>query len=158
VNLAHRGGAVAFAASTPLCPAEIYVANLGGGAPRRLTTTNAAIDAVRLSTPEVVRWRAADGLEIEGILTPPLARVPDQRAPLVVLVHGGPESCHRNGWNTTPSYPAQLLAARGYAVLMPNYRGSIGRDESFERADHGDLMAPSSATFWRESMRSRHAA
>jgi dipeptidyl aminopeptidase/acylaminoacyl peptidase len=44
-----------------------------------------------------------------------------------------------DGWQTRPTYPAQLFATRGYAVFMPNYRGSAGRGTAFATADHKDL-------------------
>ena len=141
-DLTSRGRQVALAASTPACPNEVHTTTLGGGAARwrRLTTTNPEIESVQLGHQEVLRWRAADGLEIEGILVQPLGFAADRTHPLVVLVHGGPEACYRNGWVTSYGAASQVLAARGFVVLLPNYRGSIGRDEAFERGDHGDLM------------------
>lgn len=142
VAVSRTGGFVALAGSTPACPAEVHAGRLEGGKTRlrRLTTTNPEIEGIQLGSQEVVRWRAADGLEIEGILVKPLGFLPGQRYPLVVVVHGGPEGCYTNGWITSYGNWTQLLASTGYLVLLPNYRGSIGRDESFERGDHGDLM------------------
>jgi dipeptidyl aminopeptidase/acylaminoacyl peptidase len=140
--LSPAGKHVALIGNTPTCPNEVYAAPLGGGATRlrRLTTTNPEIESVQLGAQETVRWKASDGLEIEGVLVKPLGFVAGRRYPLVVQVHGGPESCVRNGWVTSWGNLGQLLARDGYAVLYPNYRGSIGRSETFERADHGDLM------------------
>ncbi|MCA9687053.1 MAG: S9 family peptidase, partial [Myxococcales bacterium] len=61
------------------------------------------------------------------------------RYPLAVLPHGGPEGISFDGWNTRPTYPAQLFATRGYVVFMPNYRGSAGRGSAFAMSDHLDL-------------------
>lgn len=140
-SLASATGQVAFAASTPVCPAEVFTGRLSGGKleARRITTTNPDIEGVQLGAQEVSRWRAADGLEIEGILVKPLGFVAGRRYPLVVLPHGGPESCVRNGWTTGTNTWSQLLARDGVVVLLPNYRGSTGRGDDYERADHGDL-------------------
>lgn len=54
--------------------------------------------------------------------------------------HGGPELAYLDAWWLTwPQSPAQVFAAHGYAVLNPNYRGSIGRGVAFSRANHRDL-------------------
>jgi dipeptidyl aminopeptidase/acylaminoacyl peptidase len=54
------------------------------------------------------------------------------------MVHGGPESHRRNGWLTRYSAPAQIAAARGYAVFFPNYRGSTGRGVAFSKLGQAD--------------------
>ena len=86
---------------------------------------------MRLASQEVTRWKARDGLELEGVLVRPLDGT--AKAPLLLMVHGGPESQDRNGWITSYSRPAQLAAAEGYAVLFPNYRGSTGRGVEFAK-------------------------
>ena len=58
--------------------------------------------------------------------------------PLVLDVHGGPESHVRNGWMTGYSTPGQILAAKGIAVFAPNYRGSTGRGVAFSKLGQGD--------------------
>lgn len=138
--VSRAGRIAAFAASSPWHPTEVFVTRLDKrAAPRRLTTTNPEVESAQLGTQEVVRWPAADGLEIEGVLVRPLGFADGLRYPLVVVVHGGPESCFRNGWITGYNTWAQLLARNGFMVLLPNYRASIGRGNAYERADHGDL-------------------
>jgi len=73
------------------------------------------------------------------VLVRPLDESPDTRYPLAILPHGGPEGISFDGWTTRALYPAQVLAARGYVVLMPNYRGSGGRGVAFSKGDHRDL-------------------
>lgn len=123
-------------ADTPVHPGEVFVDRMGRGQPQRLTVTNPALETVRFAAQEVVRWQGPGGLEIEGVLIEPLDRRQDQRYPLVVLPHGGPEGSRQSGWL---GYPGQLLAARGYVVLYPNYRGSGGRGVAFSKGDHEDL-------------------
>ena len=112
-------------------PGEVFATEIGSAAPRRLTDSNPWLDEVRLGRQELIRFTARDGLELEGILIHPLDRQPNSRVPLVLVVHGGPESHYRNGWMTRYSRPAQVFAARGFAVFYPNYRGSTGRGVAF---------------------------
>lgn len=79
-----------------------------------------------LATSQPVEITARDGVVLHGYLTVPLQR--DGDAPLVVLVHGGPFGV-RDGWSYDEE--VQLLAARGYAVLRVNFRGSAGRGRAF---------------------------
>jgi dienelactone hydrolase len=81
---------------------------------------------------KIVRYKAADGLDIAGILTLPPKRAP-KGLPVVVLPHGGPASRDYLTFN----WWAQAFAARGYAVLQPNFRGSTGYGRAFEEAGHG---------------------
>jgi len=112
--------------------------------PRRITESNPWLDGVRLARQEALRHQARDGLELEGVLIYPLDYLKGIRHPLVMIVHGGPESHDRNGWMTRYSNPAQVLAARGFAVFFPNYRGSTGRGVEFSMAGQAD---PAGAEF-----------
>jgi dipeptidyl aminopeptidase/acylaminoacyl peptidase len=132
------GTTVAAVVSGPTHPAEIYT--LDGGSWKRRTTTNLWLDEVKLSRQEVYSIEARDGLEIEGILLYPLQFERGKRYPLVIVVHGGPESHYNNTWVSTYSGWGQLLSRRGYFVWYPNYRSSTGRGVAFSKADHGDLM------------------
>ncbi len=88
----------------------------------------------RFSLPEqrAVVWRGRGGVDIEGLLVLPLDHDPDQRYPLVTTVHGGPRSSSQFGsWNMS-RYVA-VLAAGGYAVLLPNHRGGTGYGDAFMR-------------------------
>jgi dipeptidyl aminopeptidase/acylaminoacyl peptidase len=126
-------------------PAELYLWTKGGllsrgvGNMERLTFSNPGLDGIELAPQEVVSWTSSDGLEIEGILIKPLDYEEGTRYPLVVQVHGGPEGVRLDGWNTYYTNWSQCLAAKGYVVLMPNFRGSIGRGVAFCKSDHGDL-------------------
>jgi len=82
-----------------------------------------------------IRWMAEDGVEIEGLLMTPHGA--DGQLPMIVCVHGGPT------WNWgayfSDSEPnAVLLASAGYACLLPNPRGSIGRGHAFAQGVIGD--------------------
>jgi len=130
---------LAFAAHSPSHPAELFVAEPGTRGARKISDHNPRLGQVKLAKQGVVTWKAADGLEISGVLTYPLDYVRGRRYPLVLQVHGGPEGVSLNGWTSSALYPVQPLAARGYAVLQPNYRGSQGGGVAFSKADHDDL-------------------
>jgi dipeptidyl aminopeptidase/acylaminoacyl peptidase len=132
------GEAVVAVVSGPTHPAEVYV--LDGDFWARRTNSNPWLDSVRLSRQEGYRLEARDGMEIEGILLYPLDMQEGRRYPLVIVVHGGPESHYNNSWLTTYSGWGQLLSRDGYFVWYPNYRSSTGRGVEFAKADHGDLM------------------
>lgn len=110
----------------------------GDAAPKRLTDSNPWLKDVRLAKQEVVTFKARDGLELQGILIRPLDEVAGQRYPLLLTVHGGPESHDVNGWVTRYAGPGQMGAAKGYAVFYPNYRGSTGRGVAFSKLGQGD--------------------
>lgn len=85
---------------------------------------------------EVVRWKAPDGLEIEGLLIRPTSEA--RGLPLLVDVHGGPIWSYRNRW-VARYRAAGPLVERGFAVLLVNPRGSAGRGQDFARHVVGDM-------------------
>lgn len=126
-------------ASTPGHPPEVFYMRSGvDDAPRRLTDSNPWLAEVQLGRQEVVRFKARDGLELEGLLIYPLGYATGRRYPLVMMVHGGPEAHESNGWLTGYAAPTQVLAARGFAVFFPNYRGSTGRGVAFSKLGQVD--------------------
>jgi dipeptidyl aminopeptidase/acylaminoacyl peptidase len=128
----------AFAIDSAAHPTDIFAMNHGQTEPRRLTDSNPWLADVRMAKQEPIRYKARDGVEIEGILYHPLDEKTGQRYPLIIAVHGGPEAHEPNGWRTDYSRPGQLAAARGFAVLYPNYRGSTGRGVAFSKLDQAD--------------------
>ncbi|HOJ04466.1 MAG TPA: S9 family peptidase [Bacteroidota bacterium] len=130
-------GLFAFAASTPQHPRELYL--FDGAAPRRVTTLNPWLANVRLARQERFEYKAKDGLRITGVLIYPLDYKQGTRYPLIVDIHGGPESAYQNGWVTNYGNWGQVAAARGFAVFMPNYRASTGRGVEYAKMGLGDL-------------------
>ncbi len=109
---------------------EIFYLNFGNKL-QRLTTLNPWLSDRKLGKQEVIQYKSRDGLEIEGILLYPVNYIEDEKYPLVVLVHGGPEMHYSNGWVTSYSYPGQILSGEGYFVFYPNYRSSTGYGVNF---------------------------
>ncbi len=114
-----------------LRPAELLVE------PVKLTDLNPALQNFAVAPQQVVRWRARDGLEIEGLLTRPPGAVPGARLPLLLRIHGGPFA-HRAS-ALAESAEAQAWAARGWMVLEPNFRGSSAYGHDFGAASRGDI-------------------
>ena len=137
-----HGDKFVFTASHATHPAELWLPVMAAepSTARRLTDTNPGLRDVAWGTQKVTRFRARDGLPIEGLLIEPVGHENGQRHPLVIVVHGGPEAHHHDGWLSTYSNWGQLLAARGYAVWFPNYRASTGYGVEFCKQDHGDPM------------------
>jgi len=133
----HAGqDVVAAIADTPEHPPEVYL--LGNGAePVRLTDSNPWLADRRLAKQEVIRYEARDGLELEAILVRPFETERGGN-PLIVVAHGGPESHFSNGWLARYVSPAHTLAADGYALVFPNYRGGTGRGVEFSKLSQND--------------------
>ena len=127
-------------------PTEVYLGALTGGETaadvegvtwRRLSRLNPLAEETWARVPsQRISYPGADGWEIQALYTPPLHHTGPGAPPMILAVHGGPTSAHRDewaGWNT------QLLAAAGFAVLRANPRGSIGRGVAFADAVLGDM-------------------
>jgi len=138
MSLNVKSGSMAFSASTPQTPYEVYVGATTGGLQKR-TESNPELKGIKLTKQEVISWTGPDGWKIEGVLTYPKDYKAGTKYPLLLQIHGGPEGVSANGWNTRAVYPVQWYAANGYFVLEPNYRGSAGRGVSFAKGDHKDM-------------------
>ena len=152
VTFSTDGSLAAFARENLVNPADIYAVEIekgGFGDPARLTRINPEIQSSMLGRPEVIKWNSVDGLEIEGILIYPIDYVQGKRYPLILKIHGGPAGIFPQVFFPLSSRSAHIFADRGWAILMPNPRGSWGYGDEFEQAvindfgggDYQDLMA-----------------
>ncbi len=113
-------------------PGEIWSLAPGGG-PVPVTKVFEYLDRdFKLPRLEAIRWKGADGTTVEGLLYYPLDYEAGKRYPLCVQTHGGPQSSDKYGMGGVSNY-VPVLAARGYAVFKPNYRGSTGYGNPFLR-------------------------
>ncbi len=103
------------------------------------------LDGIQLGDVEELWWKSPDGLDIQGWLIKPAEFDPAKKYPLLLYIHGGPWSMYNVGFN----WDWQNFAARGYAVLYCNPRGSTGYGQAFVDGinfaypgkDYDDLMA-----------------
>jgi len=130
-------GHFAFVGNAPDTPGDIYYWK-NGKELKRLTTLNPWIAERELGKQEVIRYNARDGLQIEGIVVFPVDYTEKERYPLIVIVHGGPESHYSNGWMTSYFRGGQYLAGKGYVVFYPNYRASTGYGVEFALEGYED--------------------
>ena len=127
--------AIVFTASAASRPAELYRL-APGDKPAALTSLQTATDGVTLGRQESISWKS-DGYVADGVITYPPDYKPGQKLPLVLYIHGGPVSASLQTFTTA----SQILAAQGWIVLEPNYRGSNNRGYKFQQSIIGDAVA-----------------
>jgi dipeptidyl aminopeptidase/acylaminoacyl peptidase len=129
-----RTGAVAFTASEPGRPTELFFLDSPSGTPRRLTDFNKEVAGRSLGKVEAVAWKVGGGFEADGVVVYPPDFDAKKKYPLVLLIHGGPQSASVERFDAF----GQLIAAAGYVVFEPNYRGSDNRGNAYQHAIVGD--------------------
>ncbi|MBL8267996.1 alpha/beta hydrolase family protein [Steroidobacter sp.] len=140
-SFSRDGESFAGAASTATHPDEVFLGTRRDSkALRRVTQSNASLSPSQLGAQSVFRWNSRDGTPIEGVLIQPPGFREGRKYPVVLHVHGGSESVVSDGWQGSFRNWGQLLAARGYLVLFPNYRGSRGRGVEFVAGNRRDMM------------------
>ena len=129
-----KDGAIAYAFQSPRDATELYLKR--GGATRQLTDLNADIlrDKKIAEVEPFVFVSNDNKYDVEAFLTKPLGMTPGSKHPLIVMIHGGPHGQYGPAIN----FKAQVYAARGWATLMVNYRGSTGYGQKFADAVFGD--------------------
>lgn len=114
-------------------PGEIWMIDIARGTAENVFAANlAGLDPARLVRPEIVRMKARDGVELQGLLyRPEGAGTGDAAPPVLFSVHGGPSGQSQASFNPI----AQYHAARGVAVFAPNVRGSTGLGRTYSTLD-----------------------
>lgn len=136
----YNNGMFTFAGSTWEHPSELFTFDINNKLLTKLTNYNSWLSEYKLGKQEKITYKARDGLEIEGVLIYPVDFEEGKRYPLINSIHGGPETCIKNGWLTSYGNWGQFAAAKGYFVFNPNYRASSGRGVEFSKMDRGDLV------------------
>lgn len=118
----------------PDSPGGLYFYDTADGTMHRIAYMNEGL-GMRANAPNsLVHYKARDGLDIEAVLTLPKGREA-RNLPIIMLPHGGPWAQD----DLTYDYWAQYIASQGYAVMQPNFRGSTGYGETFERKGEGQM-------------------
>jgi dipeptidyl aminopeptidase/acylaminoacyl peptidase len=129
-----KNGEIAFIGDTAMHPGELYVMASVNAQPRRLTDFNAFVDKLDLGKTTSVQWKTKDGMDADGVLTYPVGSRKGRTSPLVLEIHGGPEGASTTRFSPLP----QVLAAAGFLVFQPNYRGSINLGDAYQHAIYRD--------------------
>ncbi|HKP31192.1 MAG TPA: S9 family peptidase [Chitinophagaceae bacterium] len=138
--LNESANTIGFILQNPQQLPQAYVSSVSNYSPVKISNINSDKSSLALPKTEVIRWKAADGREIEGLLTYPMNYQKGQKVPLILNVHGGPagvfsQTCVASNGG---AYPIAAFAEMGYAVLRPNPRGSTGYGTEFRQANKKD--------------------
>jgi dipeptidyl aminopeptidase/acylaminoacyl peptidase len=121
--------------SDPAHPDDVFRSDLSFSSLDTVTNQNPWLADYALGAAEVVRWKSSkDEMEIDGVVTKPVGFEPSNKVPFLLNPHGGPTGASLLSFSAT----AQVMAANGYMVLQPNFRGSVGRGEKFTRGNQND--------------------
>ncbi len=150
ITLNSSRTSLGFTMQTPEMAPEAYVSGVTNFAPTRVSRANADLPKLPVGKTEVVKWKSADGMEIEGLLTYPVNYRAGSKVPLLLVIHGGPAGVFTQSFleGSRSVYPLATFASKGYAILRPNPRGSSGYGQKFRFAnikdwgggDYQDLM------------------
>jgi len=128
-----------FSMQTTASAPEAYVSGADSFQPFRVSQVNQDLPKHPLGRTEVIHWNSADGQKIEGLLTYPVGYETGKRYPLLLMIHGGPAGVFSQSYTANPYvYPVAAFAAKGYAVLRANPRGSSGYGQPFRYANYKD--------------------
>jgi dipeptidyl aminopeptidase/acylaminoacyl peptidase len=131
------GKRLAVSLSTANSAGDVWAVETGAGTLTRWTRSELGeIDPARLSEPQLVRFKSFDGLSVPAFVYNPKDRRAGNRTPVIIDIHGGPESQSRPGWNPGAQYFAEVLGA---TVILPNVRGSDGYGTRYLNLDNGPL-------------------
>jgi dipeptidyl aminopeptidase/acylaminoacyl peptidase len=138
-HVSMKGDVWGFAQESADEAPEAFIAKLPAGAPVRVSRANVDLPKPPLGETRAIRWKAKDGQEIEGLLTYPAGYRKGQKYPLILNIHGGPANYFSETFiGKAGNYPLAIFAARGYAILRPNPRGSGGYGKTFRFANVSD--------------------
>lgn len=132
-------GTIALIGVTRTDPGDIFVLR-DGSQPKKLTDENAWLAAYSAPRRDRVTWQS-DGRTVDGVLTYPIGYRSGATYPLVLNIHGGPVSASTWDFDGYDTALVEVLAAHGYLVLEPNYRGSDNAGDAFLQAIVGDVTS-----------------
>ena len=149
INLSDKANVFGMVIQNADHPPEAFIAKITDKMPTQISNANGDVAKMPVGKTDVIRWKSTDGREIEGLLTYPLGYVAGTKVPMILNIHGGPAGVFQQSYiGGRGVYPIATFAAKGYAVLRPNPRGSSGYGTAFRQAnikdwggmDYQDLM------------------
>ena len=141
-----KQGRIAYLHQTPDRPGDLWIKTDARDAPRRLTDLNPQAQEWALGKVETIRWKS-DGLEIEGLVVYPLDYQPGKRYPLILQIHGGPESAHTRSFMADWGNDPHVYAAAGYVTFLPNFRSSSNYGARFAQGAGANSAAAEDGVF-----------
>jgi dipeptidyl aminopeptidase/acylaminoacyl peptidase len=135
INLGSKDQ-LALTGTTPDHASELYYLPALDSAPIRLSDFNASLHALERGKSETVTW-SSDNTELNGVVTYPPGFTATKKYPLLLYVHGGPTSASKETFNPAVQY----MAAQGWVVFEPNYRGSDNMGNKFASSIYRDSGA-----------------
>jgi dipeptidyl aminopeptidase/acylaminoacyl peptidase len=137
LKITPDGKRIIFVSSSMGAPAEVYATNADGSQLTALTALNTRLmNEAGLAKAEEVEWTGALGRKIHGWVVKPKDFNASRKYPLLVLIHGGPQSAWNDNWGFR--WNPQVFANAGYVVFAPNPRGSTGYGQQFVNEISGD--------------------
>ncbi|HKR14229.1 MAG TPA: S9 family peptidase [Pyrinomonadaceae bacterium] len=137
IDITPDGRKLVFLSSSMIAPPEVYSVNADGSGLAALTSVNRQLIAPEnLKAAEDVEWTGAMGKKIHGFIVKPANFDPSKKYPLMVLIHGGPQSAWYDNWSYR--WNPQVFANAGYVVFAPNPRGSVSYGQQFVNEISGD--------------------
>ncbi len=140
---AKASNRVAFVYSSLQQPSEVYLADspVELDKARPITAFNRLFTARALPEGKPYRWKADDGVAVEGMLIYPPGKFGATHLPMFTLIHGGPEDADGNHFEADWYQWAALAATDGWLVFEPNYRGSVGYGDAFALGVIGPIVS-----------------
>jgi len=130
ISFSADGKTLIFERTSLTLPAEVFAASSDGSNVRQLTHQNDSILAgLEMNAPETFWFDGAEATKVQAMLIRPPKFDPTKKYPLLVLLHGGPQTMWGNSWGYR--WNAQVFSAAGYVTLMINRRGSTGYGQKF---------------------------
>jgi dipeptidyl aminopeptidase/acylaminoacyl peptidase len=130
MSLSEDGSTFAFVRSSLTAPAEVFTSRSDGSDARKLSRHNLPrLESIDMNPPERFWYEGAEGTRVEGMLIRPPHFDPSRKYPLLLLIHGGPQSLWTDSWGYR--WNEELFAAPGYVAIMINPRGSTGYGQKF---------------------------
>jgi dipeptidyl aminopeptidase/acylaminoacyl peptidase len=130
----NKNGAMLFTAQGKYETNQLYYRASLNSPIKKLTRLNGFLSQKNLGNQEGISWPSSNGLTANGIITYPPAFDENKKYPLILYIHGGPTSSSRLGFHRY----AQLMAAQGWIIFQPNYRGSNNLGNEFQAAIAND--------------------